>query len=97
MVFSQVGKLVSGNIAPERPNIGKIMKFIINWKPCISSIFDAIAIPSAVKHNPISNMKIKAIINPDTLKMFVPNVGAHGFYQKSGYNDRLTDMIKLLK
>jgi len=31
------------------------------------------------------------------VEVFVPNVGAHGFYQKSGYNDRLTDMIKLLK
>ena len=63
--LSKAGAFVSGNKAPERKNIGTTMKFITSWKPCISSILDAIAIPVAVNATPIEIMNKKAIKIPD--------------------------------
>ena len=61
-----------GKSAPERPNIGKTTKFMISWNPCMSSIFEAIAMPNAAKQMPMSVMKRKAMTNPVTLLNLVP-------------------------
>src|SRR5271157_3040424 len=55
------GSELMGKSAPDSPNIGKITKFMISWKPVISSILDAMAIPKAVKEIPISTMNNSAI------------------------------------
>ena len=58
------GRLLIGNIAPDRPNIGKTIKLVINWYPVGSSILEAIAIPNAVKAMPINAMNPKAMRKP---------------------------------
>ena len=59
------GNPSSGNKAPERKNTGMIIKFIINWNHCISSSFDAIAVPKAVKSIAIKNINQNAMITMD--------------------------------
>ena len=58
------GKELMGKRAPDRPNIGKTTKFMMSWKPVISSMRDAIAIPNAVNDMPIRIMNARAIRNP---------------------------------
>lgn len=60
-----LGAPSSGNNAPERKNTGMIMKFMINWNPCISWSLDAIAVPKAVKSIAIRNIKPNAIMTID--------------------------------
>ena len=58
------GNELMGKSAPERPNIGKTTKFMMSWKPVISSIRDAIAMPNAVNDIPIRTMNPNAMRNP---------------------------------
>ncbi len=44
--------------------MGKTTKFMMSWKPVISSIRDAIAMPNAVNEMPIRIMNPRAMRNP---------------------------------
>ena len=45
---------------------------MMSWKPCMSSIFDAIAMPNAVNESPMSTINTAAIKKPETLVTFRP-------------------------
>ena len=48
MACSTCGSLLTGYMAPERKNIGIMMKFMITWKPCMLLSRDATTMPSPV-------------------------------------------------
>jgi len=54
------GRPDKGKSAPDKKNIGITRKFIIRWKPSISSKTEAIAVPKAVKNKDIRSIKRKA-------------------------------------
>ncbi len=62
-----------GKSAPESPKSGKTTKFMISWKPVMSSIRDAIAIPNAVNEIPTRIMKASAIKNPTGFAILRPS------------------------
>jgi hypothetical protein len=62
----------NGNNAPERKNVGMMMKFIMSWNHCISSSFDATAVPKAVKSTAIKNMNPNATTTMDRLSGLNP-------------------------
>jgi len=49
--------------------MGKTTKFIMSWKPVMSSMRDAMVIPNAVNDTPISTMKASAMRKPPMPKI----------------------------
>src|SRR5574341_4775 len=52
-IVIQRGRPSSGNMAPERKNIGSVRKFMITVNPCIDRMREAAAMPMAVSENEI--------------------------------------------
>lgn len=55
-----LGKPERGKKAPERKIIGIMRKFMMSWKPCISSRVEAIAVPREVNKSATRKVKAKA-------------------------------------
>ena len=73
---SHEGRPWIGKNAPDRSHIGIIRKFIIIWKPCMSLIFDANAIPRLTNDIDIKRMKTTDIKTPAIELILTPSRSA---------------------
>ena len=67
IILRAFGKPWSGKIAPDKKNNGITRKFMMSWKPCISSRSDAIIVPSAV--NKIATKNITKSTNGNIIQL----------------------------